>query len=271
MKAIASLNKQVTLIMDEKTETRKQRPEKILTSKDEDEYDNNEKREERDLLDLMMDCQNEEGAVLTREELANQTKTFLLAGYETSSTCILWTMHLLALHPDIQEKLAEEIRSVIGTDRAPSADDIDKMQYMYKVLRESLRIRPPIPFVLRHASEDTSLGGYFIPKNTSILVGIHHQHHHSPVWENPEEFNPNRWAIDESETAHLVGSFIPFIMGARNCIGSRFAMLEVRVMLAMIMQKLKFSLPPGATDPGTMTNISMSPRKPIKLLFSKRN
>lgn len=117
----------------------------------------------------------------------------MLAGYETSSVCILWTLYLLSTHPEIQEKLANEVINTIGKDKLPNgiyffkknlkfiftiilsltffhlAEDIDKMPYLFNVLRESLRFCPPIPYVYRRASEDVNLGGYTIPKNVLSL------------------------------------------------------------------------------------------------------
>jgi cytochrome P450 len=258
VRARNALHNEVQNILDQKTERRTK-----------DGHDK-EAEGERDLLDILMDCQNEEGAMLTRDELCAQTKTFLLAGFETSSTCILWTMYILAKRTDIQEKLAEEIISVIGTDRKPTAEDIDKMPYLYKVLRESLRYCPPIPVVTRHTAEDVTLGGYFIPKDTFVVININHQHHNSSVWVKPEKFDPERWTSDESDTNSLLGTYLPFIMGARNCIGSRFAMLEVRVMLAMILQKLKFERVPGVPEVTPRARVAMVPSSPIHLLMSPR-
>lgn len=268
MKAINTLNSEVKQIIDQKTEIR----EKKAKQKENQEIENLEEkpREKRDLLDILMDCSNEEGAMLTPDELAGQTKTFLLAGYETSSVCILWTLHLLSKYQDIQQKLADEVISVIGRDRNPSAEDIDQMPYLQKVVQESLRICPPIPLVARRASEDVYIKGHLIPKDTHVIISIYHQHHNPAVWKDPETFNPERWTNSESEaTAHL-GSFIPFILGARNCIGNRFALLEVKVILAMVVQKLSFLPEPGQPDPGRKSRISMTPRRNINLTFEQR-
>jgi len=257
--ATKTLNSEVVTILNKKVQKKEQEGQR-------------ESAEIRDLLDLMMDSQNEDGAVLNNEELCNHTKTFLLAGYETTSTCVLWTMYTLAEYTTIQEKLAEEIIRVIGKDRKPTVDDLDKMPYLSKVIRESLRYRPPIPFVSRHVAEDVTLCDYLLPKGTQLIVNIYHQHHYSPVWVNPEKFDPDRWETnEETDTNALLGSYIPFLLGARNCIGSKFAMLEVSVMLAMILQKLRFEREPGVPEVTARMRISLVPHEQIRLLFFARN
>jgi len=263
LRALGALREQVNTIIKQKTETKARKNWETAKTEEDDNM------EERDLLDILVRSESEEGGILTKEELADQTRTFLLAGYETSSVCILWTLYALAKHPKIQQQLADEVISVLGSDRAPTADDIDRLPYLLNVLRESLRFYPPIPFVFRRASENVELGGYTVPKDTLIMINIFHMHHHSPVWTNPEEFDPERW--NNVEESNFIGSYIPFILGARNCIGSRFAMLEVRVMLAMIIQKVRIALAPGQSKPRTMGNISMVPRDPLFFLFTKRN
>jgi len=259
--AIRYLTKEVEGILENKYSKRSNAPSR--THEDEN-------HTRRDILDLLLDCENEHGESLSREELVGHSKNFLLAGYETSSTALLWTMLILSERTDLQEKLAEEVISVLGKDGVPSADDVEaeKMPFLDRVVKESLRWRPPIPTVMRNVGHDTALGEYFLPKGTTIIMSIYAIHHNPQYWTNPDEYDPDRW-IGVDEASKFSGTFVPFILGARNCIGSKFALIEIKVLLAMIVQKLRFKCVPGQIIK-RKTTITLLPSPDPHVTFSPR-
>ncbi|CAM1302716.1 CYP3A4 (predicted) [Pycnogonum litorale] len=131
---------------------------------------------------------------LSVNEILDNAFVFLLAGYETTSTALGFTVHLLVNHPEIQEKVQEEINDVIGTDNEElKYDDILKLKYLGQVIDESLRLYPPIgPFVSRLSTDDYHLNNMVIPKGSTVMVPIQYLHHNPEYWDNPEEFNPDR-------------------------------------------------------------------------------
>jgi len=159
-----------------------------------------------------------------------------------------------------------EILEVVGPDRLPTVEDLDKMKYLNKVFKESLRIRPPVPQVTRVTEEDTELGGYIIPKGTACVPSIYALHHLPNLWDEPEVFNPERWEDDETQ----FGAYIPFLLGSRNCVGSRFATLEVKSVLCMVLRKYKFSIPEGHPPIQRRATAIMKPFPYLNLNVTKR-
>jgi len=225
---------------------------------------------ERDLLDILVNLRKENNDFLTTENLIDHSKTFLLAGHETTSTALTWVFYLLALHPDIDRKLAAEVRSTLG-GKIPTVEILDSMKYLTKVVKESMRVFPPVPFIMRKCEEDDVLGGYKIPKGTAVMINMYTLHHHPDLWEDPETFNPDRWEDgDESSKVHP-GAYLPFLLGSRNCIGNRFALLELKAILSMVVQRFRLRLIDGHPPITRTTRITMRPSPAIKMIVENRD
>ncbi|XP_054708508.1 cytochrome P450 3A5-like isoform X2 [Uloborus diversus] len=192
---------------------------------------------------------------MTDEEVAQNSALFLLAGYETTSTALAFTTHLLAHHPEVQEKIRSELNEYIqGSEEGLTYEILNKLQYLDQVLSESLRLYPPIIFfVNREASTDVVYGKLKIPKGASIQVPVYFLHHDPTFWNNPEEFNPDRFS-PENKKKHDSMVFQPFGAGPRNCVGMRFARMEAKMALAKLLQKYKLSPKPGSRE----TNLDLS-------------
>jgi cytochrome P450 len=217
-----------------------------------------------DLLSILLAAQDEEtGEPISDEQARDEIKTLLIAGHETTATTLGWTFYLLSKHPDVAERLRSELDEVLG-DRPPTADDVPNLQYTTKVLYESLRLYPPLWIVSRMPIEDDVIGGYPVPARTSIIICSYVTHRHPDFWDNPEGFEPERHTPEAMKARHRY-SFIPFGGGPRGCIGFPFAMMEMPLVLARVMQRYRLDLVPGSVvEPESA--ISLRQKKGARML-----
>ncbi|KAI9485028.1 cytochrome P450 [Zychaea mexicana] len=204
---------------------------------------------EKDLLTLMIEAENEGNGTLTDEELRSNLCIFILAGHDTTANALAYIAYYLAIHPDIQQKVREEATRVLGdqpVDAVPTIEQSRQLPYLDMVIKETLRIcGPAASMVVRTATEDTELGGVFIPKGTRVSVDIFESHRNPRVWNSPLTFDPERFAPGgEAEKLSKQGMpWLAFSNGARQCIGMNFSMAEQRVLLPMLLRKYEISLP----------------------------
>ena len=199
----------------------------------------------KDLLDLMMHATDEtttEGVSrLSDEEVVAQSVVFLLAGYETSSNTLAFTLYYLVVNPEMQEKLRTQIREALETNAKKGClyDIVKNIDYLDCVIKESQRLCPPAIHVNRECHEDFDLSGIHIPAGTEVVIPIYALHHDPDAWEDPEKFDSERFRGARKDTHHPF-QFLPFGGGPRNCIGMRFALLEIKIALVKILSKYKF-------------------------------
>lgn len=187
-----------------------------------------------DLLSLLSAAGNDEDGSLDATEVREQVLIFLLAGHETTATSLAFTLHLLARHPEEQTKVREEIDRVLA-DRTPTAADLDRLPYLTQALKESMRLYPAAPVVSRRAVEATEIGGFRIPAGADVVVAPWVTHRNPALWEDPERFDPRRFAPEREAERHRYAWF-PFGGGPRACIGQHFSMLESVLALAMLLR-----------------------------------
>ncbi|XP_023238533.1 cytochrome P450 3A29-like isoform X1 [Centruroides sculpturatus] len=184
---------------------------------------------------------------LTMDEMVGNAFVFLLAGFETTSTALSYCSLMLANFPEVQEKIRKEVNALMEEEEELDYGSVQKLQYLDQVLKETLRLYPPIYlFVNREASDNVQYENIFIPKGMSIQVPVYWLHRDPNNWENPEEFRPERFA-PENANKHNPLSWQPFGAGPRNCVGMRFAMMEAKLVLARLLQKYRV-LPCEKTD-----------------------
>ncbi len=199
-------------------------------------------KEGTDILSRMLkarDPETNEG--LSDSELRDEIRTFFLAGHETTATSLTWAHYVLALNPEIRNKMIKEIHATIGTDRDPTYEDLTKMEYMDQVVNEVLRLYPPIYIFARNALSDDSIDNYRVPKGMNIIMSLFTIHHDPLLWEDPETFNPERFSPEKIKSIHKY-AFFPFGGGPRTCIGKPFALLEMKIILSKIYQNHIFEL-----------------------------
>ncbi|KAK3147134.1 hypothetical protein QOZ80_3BG0278500 [Eleusine coracana subsp. coracana] len=204
-----------------------------------------------DLLGAMLEAcsttehgEKRDELVLTMDEIIDECKTFFFAGHETTSHLLTWTMFLLSVYPEWQERLREEVLRECGKEN-PSAEMLSRLKQMTMVLLETLRLYCPVIFMLRKPISDIRLGSLIIPKGNGIVIPIPMLHRDKEVWgDNANEFEPLRFENGVTKAAKIPHALIAFSIGPRSCIGQNFAMLEAKSVMAMILQKFSFTLSP---------------------------
>lgn len=204
-----------------------------------------------DLLQRMLSATDPlTGEKLSAENIQYQLATFLIAGHETTSGLLSFATHKLLTHPDVLARACEVVDEVLG-DRAPWFDDLARLGYLGQVLRETLRLHPTAPAFALSPSESTTLGGYEIRPEDSVLVMLPVLHKDPAVWPDPERFDPDRFSPDRMDRIPEY-AWMPFGHGARACIGRPFALQEATLVLAMMLQRFDVAL----ADPGYEMTIS---------------
>ncbi|VDM54593.1 unnamed protein product [Angiostrongylus costaricensis] len=186
-------------------------------------------------LDLMLDM-NAKGE-LPMEGVQEEVDTFTFEGHDTTSASINWFLHLMGANPDIQEKVQREVDEVLGeTDRAPTYEDLGALKYLEACIKETLRLYPSVPLIARQVVEDVKIKNHLLPAGTGIVVIPSMVHRDPTYWDDPEVFRPERFISGELKHPY---AYIPFSAGSRNCIGQRFALMEEKCILALIMRNLR--------------------------------
>ncbi|KAL5015974.1 hypothetical protein ScPMuIL_005563 [Solemya velum] len=191
-----------------------------------------------DFLDILLTAKDDEGKGLTDEEIREQVDTFMFAGHDTTATATSWFLYALGQHPDLQEEVYQEVKLVLGDRKYVEGDDLPKLKKLTYFLKESMRMYPTVPSVIRQTARPTEVDGIMIPKGVLIDINVYSLHHNPHVWENPWEFDPTRFDTDLHPNRDPY-SFIPFVAGPRNCIGQNFAMNEVKIFFARIIQRFR--------------------------------
>ncbi|CDY12618.1 BnaA02g12860D [Brassica napus] len=193
-----------------------------------------------DLLGLLLNQMDRNKNNLNVQIIMDECKTFFFTGHETTSLLLTWTLMLLAHNPTWQEKVRHEVRQVCGQDGIPSVEQLSSLTSLNKVINESLRLYPPATLLPRMAFEDIKLGDLIIPKGLSIWIPVLAIHHSKELWgEDATEFNPERFSSRNFASSR---HFMPFAAGPRNCIGQNFAMMEAKLILAMLVSKFSFTI-----------------------------
>ncbi|CAN1333489.1 Cytokinin hydroxylase [Linum perenne] len=190
------------------------------------------------LLNQLQDKPSKNGLQLIMDEC----KTFFFAGHETTALLLTWTVMLLASNPSWQDKVRAQVNEVCNSQPV-SLEHLPKLNLLNMVINESLRLYPPATVMPRMAFEDIRLGDLNIPKGLSIWIPVLAIHHSQELWgKDADEFNPDRFV---SRTYAPGRHFFPFAAGPRNCIGQSFAMMEAKIILAMLVSKFSFTLSPS--------------------------
>lgn len=197
-----------------------------------------------DLLDMLLEAGGEgNDRQMTDRQLRDEVMTLMLAGHETTANLLTWTCYLLSRHPTVLHQLKAELDEVLG-ERNPGTEDLPAMVYTQSVLKETLRLYPPVWIISRKAIDRDVIGGYAIPAESTVTLCSYALHRHPGFWEDPETFRPERFSADRKKEA-INTAYFPFGGGPRSCLGSHFAMMEAQIVLAMIFRRFNLKLTPG--------------------------
>ncbi len=204
---------------------------------------------------------------LPDESLIDNLLTFLAAGHATTAMALTWTLYLLARSPEWEARLLAEISEVVGNGPILAAH-LDRLVLTEQVLNEAMRLYPPAPVMLREAAEDTMIGDTPIKRGTRVIVPIYAIHRHRRLWEDPDRFDPSRFAAAETEKRTRY-QFMPFGAGLRICIGMSFAMLEAKAVLATFLRACRFEHVEGC-DPEPISRLTLRPKGGMRLRVCAR-
>jgi cytochrome P450 len=177
---------------------------------------------------------------LDDDRIRDQLLTMLIAGHDTSTALLAWTLYLLGTHPETMRDVRREMDAVLTTG-PPTLGQLYQLELLDRVVKEALRLYPPIHIGNRRAAEPTRLLDYDIPKDSRVMYSIYLAHRDPKYWDAPEEFCPARFQ-DASEANRPPLTFVPFGGGPRNCIGAAFSQIEVKVVLACVLRQFDLEL-----------------------------
>ena len=221
-----------------------------------------------DLVALLLAAEDPEtGRTMTDGEIADNLLTFITAGHETTAQGLSWTLHLVADHPGVERRMLAEIEAVTGGGPLSPAH-VEALAYTRQVFCEGMRLFPPAPLVVRRVERPFRLGPLDLAAGTLLIVPIHAVHRHRSLWEEPDRFDPDRFASDPVKARHRY-SFLPFGAGPRVCIGSAFATMEAVAILAVLLPA--FRLDNLAATPTPTMRVTLRPRTPIRMRLTPRS
>ncbi|KAL5068942.1 hypothetical protein RYX36_019829 [Vicia faba] len=219
-----------------------------------------------DLLGIMMDTKNDGPNKLNMNEIMEECKTFFFAGHETTSNLLVWTIFLLSLHKDWQEKLRQEVMEICGME-IPDSDMLSKLKMVNMVLLETLRLYCPVIELERMSLKDMKLGDLMIPRGTCLMIPVTMIHRSKEYWgEDSNEFNPMRFINGVSKAAKHPNALLAFSVGPRNCIGQNFSMMEAKTVMALILQRFSWSLSPDYQH-APVNNLSLQPQHGLPIII----
>ena len=204
-----------------------------------------------DLLDHMLKAQDPEtGRRMTPTDLLHNMQFFIVAGHETTALALAWSLMLLAMHPDAQDRAREEARAALGVSAA-GAEHLDSMPYVGQVIEEAMRLYPPVGLLARNTREPDILAGREVLPKDVIFLPIYALHRHEMWWDRPNEFIPENFSPAASEGRDRF-LYLPFGAGPRVCVGANFAMMQAQIILATLLARFRFEPGPKRAPVPTM-------------------
>ncbi len=221
-----------------------------------------------DALGLLIQAEDEQGNSLSLEELKDQVLLLLFAGHETLTSAIASFCLLTAQHPDVMQRLVAE-QNQLNITGTPTLEDLKAMTYLEQVLKEVMRLIPPVGGGFREAVETFEFGGYRIPKGWNIQYQIAQTHKDEEIYPESDRFDPDRFAPKQAADKQASFGYIPFGGGLRECIGKEFARLEMRLFASKLLQNYQWELLPNQ-NLALITVPTPHPRDGLKVNFSRR-
>lgn len=193
-----------------------------------------------DMLAMLLEARDDDGFGMSEDELVGHLSFLVFAGFESTIHAVAFAAYLVAQHPAVAEKLHDELSSLGGVP--PTMEQLRDMPFLDGVVKESLRLLSPVPFLLRITDETVELGGYELPPRTELMLSIYHTHRMPDLYRDPNRFLPERWESIKPSTYE----YMPFSVGPHMCAGWALALMEMKVMLAMFSQKVRLEVPANA-------------------------
>ncbi|MEV5937526.1 cytochrome P450 [Streptomyces sp. NPDC051994] len=223
--------------------------------------------EHDDLLSRLLAARDEGGRPLSPKEVRDEAVTLWAAGHETTSTALTWAVYLLSRASEVRVRLEAELEHVLG-GRPPAIDDYERLTWTQQIVKEAMRLYPPVWLIPAVAREGATLGGLRVPAGTIVWCSQWTTHRDPRWFPDPDQFRPERWAPD---APHVVPdhAWYPFGGGQRTCLGARFAQVEAVLVLATLAQRFRLDLP--ATEVTAHAGLLLQPATPLHATLSRRN
>lgn len=194
-----------------------------------------------DMLDRLIKARDEDNGKMDDADLVGQATILFLASFETQTNALAWTLYLLAQHPQVMADLHDELETELH-GQPPTIAQFSKLPLLDAVLKESMRILPPVPYTLRKVGEPTVLGDFPLTPGCRVICSHYITHHLPELYEQPERFDPRRWETIKPGPYE----YLPFSAGPRYCTGATLATTTMKIILAMVLQKWRLAMVPGA-------------------------
>jgi len=219
-----------------------------------------------DVLSILIQARDDENRSMTDMELVGQAMILFGASFETTASTLTWTTFLLAQHPAIMRELMDELDRVLG-GRPPSPEQLPQLSFLDRVIKESMRILPPVPFTIRAADEDQiPMGSLTLNHGARVICSHFLTHHLADIYPEPELFRPDRWReVDPTQYEYM-----PFSAGPRACVGAMFAIQVLKISLAIMLQKFRFTIVRGAQI-DRVVRITMNPRHGMPMVLHEND
>ncbi|XP_041358436.1 cytochrome P450 4B1-like [Gigantopelta aegis] len=216
-----------------------------------------------DLLSVLLLARDvETGTGFSQQQLRDHVLTFMLAGHETTSTAICWSLLCLAQRPEVMARVRQEVTTVLPPKgETLTFEHLEKMTYLSCFVKEIQRLYPSVPMTFRQAVNDDVINGHFIPAGTVMNLQMGAMARSPLIWKDPEEFRPERFMNEEEVKPY---TFLPFLAGSRICIGQKFATMEMKVILALLIHEFTFHPLPDVTYKKQL-RLTMKPEPSLKL------
>lgn len=227
-------------------------------------------RERNDFLSILLNARDENGQPMSHQQVMDECITLFAAGHETTAATLGWTWYLLCQHPDIYQRVRQEVDSVLQ-GRTPVYKDLERLPYSLQVLKETMRLYPAAIALLREAACDMEIDGYTVPKGMNVLVSPYAMHYNPEYYPDPERFDPDRFTPEREKQLPRY-SYMPFGAGPRICIGNHFSMMEAHLLLATLVQRVTFEVLPGQTIYSNLNKtLTLRPFGPVNVKVTRRD
>ena len=193
-----------------------------------------------DTLSLFLQAHDEDGSMMSENEIVGETVAVFRGGSKTSASALTWILFLLTQYPDMYSHLTDELTGTLR-GAAPTLEQLNPLPLLEGVIKEGMRLIPPVLWGVRYSVDDFEIGGYQHQKGSSVLYSSYVTHHMPELYNDPQTFNPYRWETIKPSAYE----YFPFNAGPRRCLGAEFAMMEMKITLAMLLQKYHFTLIPN--------------------------
>lgn len=221
-------------------------------------------------LDMLLSATDDEGKKLSYRDIREEVDTFMFEGHDTTASAVNWVLYLLGRNPEVQKKVHRELDEEFGNNECSvTMDNLKNLRYLECVVKEALRLFPSVPMFARTLREDCCIKGYQIPRGTNVLVLTYALHRDPEIFPDPEEFRPERFFPENCKGRHPY-AYVPFSAGPRNCIGQRFAQMEEKTLLALILRRFWVESCQKPEELGLCGELILRPNKGIWIKLKRR-